>query len=275
MIASQFILLFSVAIEHTYYTNGICVDLHYKPSQQTQIVMDRYGLQLQRTLEGFSFYASTDQSIKDFLNYIKTTEDTTSFSFDVVSMNQDFTVFTDYPITTLGVFSFDSSHSIVVDGVTILKEVFEPRTASNISFSVTVDYDAIIRFRESGNNPFYTIKFRARKTQWRYYIINNSNQHFEKLEIKGDSEVQFDAPIEVTLPNNATALLFSSGDTKLPLQENATYTFNLLGTKTNLGNTRTQIILNGLPIAKSNSIETYTEEEGGTTQVASPLYIYI
>jgi hypothetical protein len=275
MIVSQATLLFSVTVEHTYYTDGICVDLQYRPSQETQVVMNRYALLLQKTPIGFSLYASTDQSIKEYLNYIKRTENTTSFSFDVVSMNQDFTVFTDYPITSLGIFSFNSTNSIVVDGVTILKEVFEPRTASNISFSVTIDYDAIIRFRESGNNPFYIIKFIARKTQWRYYIINNSNQHFEKLEIKGNSDVQFDAPIEVTLPNNKTALLFSSGDTKLPLQENATRTFNLLGTKTNLGNTRTQIILNGLPIAKSNSIETYTEEEGGTTQVASPLYIYI
>lgn len=275
MIVSQAILLFSITIEHTYYTDGICVDLQYTPSQKTQIVIDRYALLLQRTPEGFSFYASTDQSIKDFLNYIKRTEDATSFSFDVVSMNQDFTVFTEYPITSLGIFSFNSNNNTVVDGVTVLKEVFEPRVTSNISFTVTVDYDAIIRFRESGNNPFYTIKFISRKTQWRYYIINNSNQHFEKLEIKGDSDIQFEAPVEVTLPNNMMAFLFSSGDLKLPLEEHATYRFNLLGTKTNLGNTRTQTLFSGLPIAKSNSIETYTEEGGGTTQVASPLYIYI
>ncbi|MFT5890101.1 MAG: hypothetical protein ACI9Y7_000190 [Dokdonia sp.] len=266
-------LLFSIGVEHTYYADGICKDLQYTPSLETQKLMNRYSLYLQTIPEGFSFYTTTDQSITDFLKYIKTTDDATSFSFDVTSMNQDFTVFTDYPITSVGAFYFDSVNTTIIGGSTVLNGVFEPSSMSLVSFTITIDYDAIIRFRESGNNPRYSIQFTSRKTQWRYYIINNSNQHFEKLEIQSNSDIQFEDPIEVTLPNNTIALLFSSGSVKIPLEENPTHTFNLVATKTSLGNTRTQVIIQGLPIAKSNSIETYTE--GDTTYVASPLYIYI
>lgn len=270
---SNVTLLFSVRIRHTYYTDGICKDLHYVPSPETQKLMNRYRLYLQTTLKGFSFYYSSEQSVTDFLNYIKTIDGTTSFSFDVTSMNPDFTVFTDYPITTLGAFFFDTINTAIIDGATVMKGVFEPSDINRVSFTITIDYDAIIRFRESGNNPTYNIQFASRKTQWRYYIINNSNQHFERLDIQGNSGIQFEDPIEVTLPNNTTALLFSSGSVKIPLEEIPTHTFNLVATKTHLGNTRTQVIIKGLPMAGSNHIETYTE--GDTIYVASPSYIYI
>lgn len=273
MMTSNYTPLFSVVIEHTYYLNGICIDLQYTPSTETQKLIDKYALRILKTPDGFSFYVSTNQSIKDFLNYLKTTDGETSFSFDVLSINQEFTVFTaEYPIDTLGVISFNSTHTSMVDTINVLQGTFTPNSMSQISFSITIDYDTIIRFRESGNNLKYKILFTARKTQWRYYIINNSNQHFEKLEIQSKLGVQFEESKEVTLQNGVTALMFSSGEIKLPIKEKVEDTFNLLGTKTNLGNTRTQTIINGLPIA-STSIETYTE--GDTTQVASPLYIYI
>lgn len=274
MMSSNYTLLFSIVIEHTYYSNEICIDLQYTPSTETQRLMDKYTLRILKTPEGFSFYASTSQSIKGFLNYLRTTDNTTSFSFDVLSMNQEFTVFTaEYPIDALGTISFDSTRTTMVESTNVLQGAFTSSPMSQISFSISIDYDAIIRFRESGNNPKYKILFTARKTQWRYYIINNSNQHFEKLEIQSKSGIQFREPKEVTLQNGAVALMFSSGEMKLPIKEKVEDMFNLLGTKTNLGNTRTQTIISGLPIAKPTSIEIY--KEGDVTQVASPLYIYI
>ncbi len=269
---SSLTLLFSVRIAHTYYADGICKDLQYTPSLATQQLMDRYTLYLQKTPEGFSFYYNSVQSVADFLTDIKTTNDATSFSFDVTSMNQYFTLFTEYPIATLGTFSFDTGDTTSIDGATVLKGVFAPTNTGNTSFTVTIDYDAIIRFRESGNNPTYTIQFTSRKTQWRYYIINNSQQHFEKLTIQTDSAIQFEDPVEVTLPTMTTALLFSSGSMKIPLEEAPTHKFSLVDIKTDAGSTRTHVVVKGLPMA-GNSIETYTAEE--TTHVASPIYVYI
>lgn len=269
---SNLSLLFSITIEHSYYVDGICQDLMYIPSSATQNLMNKYTLYLQKTPEGFSFYTSTDQQIKDFLNYLETTDSETSFSFDVTSTDPFFTVFTEYPINEVGIFSFNSSDTSKEGDVTILNRKFISSPMATVSFTITIGYDAIIRFRESGNNPDYNIKFDARKTQWRYYIINGNSQHFEKLEIQSDSDIQFEGPTEVTLPNGQKAFLFSSGLSKLPITQKATHKFNLIGTKISLGNTRTETIMNGLPIA-STTIETYTE--GDTTQVASPLYIYI
>ncbi|GGG31409.1 hypothetical protein GCM10011344_35440 [Dokdonia pacifica] len=269
---SHFSLLFSITIEHTYYADGICQDLVYMPSLATQRLMNKYGLLLQKTPLGFSFYATTDQTIKDFLDYLTTTDNETSFTFDVTSLDPYFTVFTSYPISKTGIFSFNSSEVSSEGEVSVLNAKFTPVNTATISFSITIGYDAIIRFRESGNNPDYKIKFDAQKTQWRYYIINKSNLHFEKLEIQSDSDIQFEGPTEVTLPNNEKALLFSSGTLKLPISRKVIHRFNLIGTTTNLGNPRTQTIINGLPIA-STTVETYTE--GDITQLASPLYIYI
>lgn len=269
MVSNQYALLFSVEINHSYYKDGICRGLQCIPSAKTQNLIAKYALLIRNTPNGFSFYASTDKEVKDFINGIKTTEEEISFSFDVMSSDPGFTSFTDYPISEIGVFSF---HTPTEGDTTTLERKFIPDITNTISFSITIDFDAIIRFRESGNNPNYKVELASRKTQWRYYIINSSGQQFEKLEIKGDSGIPFGEGTEVTLQNGQKALLFSSGASKLPISEKELYTFNLISTKTILGNRREQTIAPKLPNA-GTTIEMYIEDN--TKQVASPMYIYI
>lgn len=266
---SQLSLLFSITITHTYYEDRICKELQYKPSVATQNLFDTYNLHIHKTTTGFSLYAATTQEVKDFLNAIKTTEAETSFSFEVVSLNPSFTVYTPYPISERGYFSF----TIPANGdTTALERTFVSDAASTISFKITIDFDAIIRFRESGNNPNYNIEFESRKTQWRYYIITNSRQQFEKLSIQSNSDIQFEGPTEVTLQNGQNAHMFSSSSLLLALKEIPEYAFDLLSISENFG-TPAKVIFKGLPMANPNTIEAYTEED--SIQVFSPLYIYI
>ncbi|WP_299767685.1 hypothetical protein [uncultured Dokdonia sp.] len=266
---SQLSLLFSITITHTYYEGGICKELQYKPSVATQNLLNKYNVHIHKTTTGFSLYASIDNNIKDFLNTIKTTEVETSFSFEVVSLNPSFTAYTLYPNSEIGYLSF----TIPTNGdTTTLERTFVPDVTSTISFKITIDFDAIIRFRESGNSPNYTVTFESRKTQWRYYIITNSRQQFEKLSIQSNSDIQFEGPTETMLQNGQNALMFSSGSLLLPLTEIPEYSFDLLSISENPG-TPDKVIFKGLPIASPNNLKINTER--GTIHVVSPLYVYI
>ncbi|WP_299683501.1 hypothetical protein [uncultured Dokdonia sp.] len=266
MSSNQCSELFSIDIHHSYYASGICENIQYLISQPIQKLINQKVLYLHQTPQGFSLLISTDQEIKDFLTHLKSTYAITSFSFDVISTDPHFKAFTDYPISELGIFSF---YTPTEGDVTILERKFISNSTYTKSFKITIDFDAIIRFRESGNSPNYNIKLEARKTKWNYYIINKSNKTFERLEIKGDSEISFGHPTEVTLQNGETAYKFSSGSILLSLKERSEYSFDLI----NVNNGINETIVRGLPMANPTISETY--EEGDTIQAVSSIYIYI
>ena len=91
------------------------------------------------------------------------------------------------------------------------------------------------------------------------------------------SDIKFNGPVQVTLPNNQEAQLFTS-DRILPLQEIPEYKFKLVdkveNTSTNNPNpVQGKVIFNGLP--NPNPSQMGVIEVDGKKQITSPMYIYV
>jgi len=102
----------------------------------------------------------------------------------------------------------------------------------------------------------YFIEFEARATVWRYYIVS-TGEPLSDLQIVTVSPVQsppiaFSGPIEVTLPNECQAFLFTS-TSPVPLQEQSTYNFQLTGQAGSL-DTGSVVLLKRLPVASDRQV---------------------
>jgi hypothetical protein len=264
--------LFRVTVAHSYYASGICECLQYKASAASQTLMDKYGFILKATTNGFEVYTTSNQSIETHLNYITQVSETTVFTFVGITSDQNFYNFTELPINELGVLTYSSANTKngVTDGTIELAETFVTDTTTQEAVSITITFDDLIRLRETTNNVQFSIQMNARKTQWNYYIINNSNQEFKQLVIQSDNDIQFSGPTAATLQNGQNALLFSSETTKIPLKNTVEYTFNLTNTKSTLAGERTEIIIKGLPIPNPQNLQVNNDHT-----IASLMYVYI
>lgn len=275
MIRDRFYKMFSLEVMHTYYINDICKGLIYNPTKNTESIIKRFSLKLNLTTKGFEFYTDTKKSITSLLNYITKVTGEESFNFNAITVDSQFYQFTNLPINQIGVIKYNSSSNEVVSDTTVrvLKPEFIPTIEANELFSLSVKFQDLIKSDENKNSSIYKIEFTARDTQWKYFILNNTNQHLGNLSIKCKSEVEFEGPIEVILQNGEKAQLFSSEKQLLPLSEAPKYNFDLMSTIKKNGVNRNKILFKGLPNPNPNIIK--IDSNKTETIVASLMYIYV
>jgi len=272
MIAS-YSTLFEINSYHSYYKDGICKGLVYTPSDSTKELMKRYGYQLMITSSGFLFCGDKRQTSVDFLEYLKSVTDAISFEFTISTLNDAFYQITACPVNTLGHFSYNSNR-IKEEGETIaLNQEFQTSGMPSNLGMLQINFQDLIVLQKKYSKTQLDIHFTARATQWKYNIINNSQQHFDELHIKAQDAINFGTPEKVTLQNNIEALCFSSGAQKIPLKEVPEHQFNLISKTETLGSKRTKVVFKGLPYPDPSQIAIY--KENGTDQVTSLMYIYI
>lgn len=275
MTVNTYIPLFKVNISNAYYKGTTVEPLRYTPSSDTTMLLSKFSMRYQNISGGLIFYIATQEPLIQFLKYVERVTDMPSFSFTGTAVNPDFYQFTDLPINQTGTVYFDTENEEnqpTHDGLS-LKGVFKPMpTATNV-FDLKVQFKTLLAYLEKNTVPNFQIDFKTRKTQWNYYIINNSGIDYNNLSIAGTSDFQFDAPKMVTIPNGQEATLLSSGTTKIPLSAVPAYQLNLINTSIKNGTLRRTIVFKGLPNPNPATIEIYTEN--GEYQVASLMYVYI
>lgn len=267
--------LFKVQVSNTYYNTAQHNDLYFLPSSETQELIDKFSMRYTNTNDGFALYVATTQSVNAFLSYIQKVTNSTFFVFTGTAINSNFYQFTDLPVNQTGFVCFDTSESeneVTTNGIT-LKGAFKPIATTRVAFELKVQFDTLSNYQKTNTVPNLKIKFNARTTQWRYFIVDNYGHNFEQLSITGTSDFQFDMPKLVTLPNGQDATLIASGKTKIPLRAVPEYQLNLINTTFKEGKTRKAIIYKGLPNPNPEAMEIYTEN--GEDQVASLMYVYV
>lgn len=245
----------------------------YDTTTETKNVCNKYGLVLQKTQNGFELYSTTNQSIETYLNYISQVSGQTAFEFLGTTTDQNFYNFTNIPINELGVLTYESDQTVQnTSNIPIqLKETFVQEVSTQNALKITLKFEDIIRFYKTNNPIEYSIELQARETQWMYYIINNSNQAYNQLEIQStDENIQFTATAEIILQNGDKALPFASQTTKIPLKNEVTYTLNLINTKKNIAGERKEIVIKGLPIPNPKNLQIQNDHT-----IASSIYVYI
>ncbi|EDP97199.1 hypothetical protein U8527_02590 [Kordia algicida OT-1] len=263
--------LFKTTVAHSYYASNICECLQYKASTQTTTIFDKYGFVMRLLHNGFEIYTNTSQTIEEKLNYISQVAGIDAFNFYGITTDQNFYNFTNIPMNELGVLTYVSDATDVSTDATIqLAETIISDTTTQYAVSISIKFDDIIRLKKSSDAIHFNIQMQARETQWNYYIINNSNQEYNQLEITGSNDIQFGQSEAVTLQNGQKALLFTSKTTKIPLKNEVTYTFDLINTKKTIAGDRKEIILKGLPIPNPQNLQVNNDHT-----IVSLIYIYI
>jgi len=264
--------LFKITVAHSYYASGNCECLQYAANADTQTWMDKYGIILKLNTNGFEIFTTSNQPIENHLNYITQVSQHNAFAFAGITTDPNFYNFTNIPMDQLGVLSYTSTNSenIATDETTQLAATFIKEASTQEAISITITFNDIIRFHNTNGNAQFSIQMNARETQWKYYVINNSNQEYKQLQIQSDTGIQFSEPTAVTLQNGQNALLLSSETTKIPLQNTTQHTFNLINTKATLSGNRTETIIKGLPIPNPQNLQVNNDHT-----IASFVYLYI
>ncbi|MEP2935624.1 MAG: hypothetical protein ABJM06_07885 [Gilvibacter sp.] len=278
MIWSNNTRVFSLRYVHAYFNDQPTSFLTFIPTANTKNLMERYNILINGLTNGFDLYANTSQTVEEYLNYLNNTTQIESFDFDVATSDPLFYNYTDLEIDWQGILEFDSDRS-QYDAVTNtfgleqrLSDPTETRTTATVSISFADIINAIADYQEAN----YEMSFAVRFTQWRYYIINNSNLTFESLTIDSGENNLFGEATKQTLDNGQEALMFSSGNNTLPLSDAPKYQFNLVANEQINGVPQEQarsIVFRGLPNANPNNFNLI--EENQETVFVSPMYIYI
>jgi len=259
---NTFNLLFNIKISHTYYKNNKCNDLTFNPVKSTKKLVNKYGLQIINTDSGFNFL--TRKTGSNILELIINETNEEAFYFNPIIKNPSF-----YRITNA--FSIKENSLLEIESVSksnTLKHIFNNSIDVQQGITLKINFSDIIELQKEKTSHSFKLNFEARAVQWRYNFINNSGQNFENLSIKSNNNnnIVFNGLKKISLRNRQSALQLSSESLNIPLQEDATYHFDLLNNDI--------IILKDLPNANPDSIILYSND-GNTIEEVATMYIYI
>jgi len=265
--------LFKVSVSHSYYASNVCECMLYEASSETSAIFQKYGILLRIEQSGFEVYTTTGQSIETYLKYITQASGQNAFEFYGVTTDANFYNFTNVLMDEIGVLTYESDQTVLdTSSKSIqLQETFVPVTTTQHALAITIQFEDIIRLQQTNDQIAFNISLQARETQWNYYIINNSNQEYNQLEIQStEPTIEFSGSTEVTLQNGQNALLFTSTNSKIPLKNEVAYQFNLINTKKTIAGERQEIIIKGLPIPNPQNLQIQNDHT-----IASLMYVYI
>jgi hypothetical protein len=281
MIRSNFQMMFKVEVFHSYFEQGICNCLRFKPGATTTGLLKRFDFKIRNKINGFDFYSNSRYTITAFLQYIQTSTNQTFFDFEIESNDPNFHLFTELPVDWVGQLFYDSQASVNMhqDGVVELGQSLSENANITSLGNLTVHFDDILKFGPGNKCAQFAINYKARSTQWQYFVINKSSIQLNNPAIGGKADIGFNGPENVTIENGERAILFTSGDNLIPLSKVPTYKFDLVNRPALNGNdppkraSAPKIIFRGLPnpdpkrigIVNVNSIN----------QVSSPIYVYV
>lgn len=263
------IALFSLQIVHEYYDNGNCSLFEYKPTIETQQLLDKYPLELRKFSGGFELYSQSKTA--SFLEYIQSISGLEGFVFHIAVQSNTVYDQTEIPKDQLGEYVFDSAKvASNISGINILQPNFKNKNSTVYFGKVTIRFFDLIK---QNAKQWYEIQLKTRSTFWKYYIVNNGQLRYKSFKIESvKKEVEFFNAQQVTLKNGQAATLIAT-NTKLKLSEYSKYNFNLLGGYKRLGKESQKVVYEGLPNADCNHYDIETQEN--EQQFVSPMYIYV
>jgi hypothetical protein len=281
MIQSNLQIAFTVSVLHSYFEEGVCNCLQFKPGAVTQALLKRFGFGIRNRVNGFDFYVNTRDTLGAFLNYISSSMHQDFFDFDIVTNNSNFTYFTSLPVNWVGQLVYDSNaaaNTSAVNGLQLAESLTPPASPACLG-KLTLWFDDILKLNTDKGAAQFIISYNARATQWQYFFINKSAVQLNNPAITGKTNIVFEGPENVTIKSGQQAILFSSGNQLIPLSQVPRYKFDLVNNPlSSAGDTAgkrpaPKIILKGLPNPDAGRIGRVSIDQ--TSQLSSPMYVYL
>jgi hypothetical protein len=274
MSTSNFQIVFNVEVSHSYFEQNVCKCLRFILGPVTGVLAKRFKMKIRKRVSGFDFYIDTRASLSSFLQYVGAATGQTYFDFEISATNPVFNFFTDAPAGWNGQRVYDSNSPLNERSgniVQLIPSLVSGAKAPQVG-RLQVHFSDIIN---QGYTQF-TISYTARTTQWQYFIVNNSAVQLQNPLISGKTDISFTGPENVTIETGEQAMLFTSGENRIPLAEVPKYKFNLVNKPASGGGqaaSSSQVIFRGLP--NPDPIRIGTVMTGETVRVVSPMYVYV
>ena len=221
--------LFSLTTNHSYFSDKICKGIIFNPTEETKRFMVHFGLISKFTNNSFTIFADTTIDLNQKINWENINKGT-FLQFNITFTDSNFFLYTDLKANQYGyaTYSANSNLNIKRDEITELTAL--PNATNNC---VQISLSSLLEAAEKKCESKFEINFFARSTQWRYFLINKSNIDINDLAIRNKA-IAFTGPVEVILEYGEKALLFSSGDSLIPLTEKPNLQFSLVSKKSTI-----------------------------------------
>ena len=279
MISSNFQLVFKLEVFHTYFDKNSCRCLEFNPGDATGTLITRFGFKMKANTNGFEFYSNSSQALDSLLTYIERATGQTYFDFDIVTNDPQFNNFTELPVNWAGQLLYDSRKVSDNNGTVLLMGTLSDTRSIQVLGNLKLYFKDIMAFLAEYGYVQFNISYKARSTQWQYYIINTSAVPLNNSGIAGKTGINFSGPETVNIATGQQALFFSSGNTFIPLSERPVQKFDLVNKPVNTGNGMLnkspgpKIIFKGLPNPDPKWNGNVVIDT--VNRVSSPMYVYV
>jgi len=275
--------LFHLTVQHLFFDEALCPNLEFMPTPASQSLLQRTGLLTRNTANGIGVFYN-DAQIEALQHYVNDPDEPFSFQYKVFSKDPRFRNYTEAPAYKDGAMLYFDTRKARAEGdeafclheaAYVSEADFEAITAPALvdvldkkdqlvkpAFAVRVE---VLQKDLEGAARHYVIKFDARKTYWKYYLLGNLTEK-EAYISDLNHETEFESGGTTVLPGRRTALIFRS-KTAIPLRENLQLRFQLKEKRAGNG----RVIIKRLPHASANQIN--TEKIDGNESVISEIYV--
>lgn len=277
--------LFTVSVEHMYFSDGLWKGLEFLPSLASAKVIKGADLLVRQTGNGVGVFYDEDKSGVLRL-YAEDANGVLPFGFRVYAHDRTFANYTAPSIRRDdAILCFDSAGAVGgadAEKVQLSKDDFVSEKdyegmggliadgiLSERDRRVPPDFAVRISVRPGSNGGFdsidYGIRFNARQSFLKYHLIGNMNRS-NPFIVDMDNQVEFEFCGEVVLPGNKPAKVFRS-KALIPLLEKSNYRFQLREQGQGAG----KVLIKRLPVASENRLG--VEVINGKTEIVSESFI--
>jgi len=286
---SMFRHLFSVSVNHDFFSGGRCHCLNFVATGETQHVMENAGLLLRKTTDGIGI-AYDESRLEALQQFAADSDDTLYFEFKVYSHSPEFRDYT-YPFSGSGqeILFFCNENLNQSNGERIKLHTNEYASTQDFVPLDSIQLKDILNGKDRFLPPVFVIKiavnnkqsifdtqlkptardfyihFKPRHTIWKFFLLGNMAKENAYI-YDADDKIEFESAGEATLEGQRTAMVFKSKQ-NIPLNEKYNLHFQLKE-KAQGGE---RVLIDRLPVACLNHVgkEVVAEDE----MVISEIYI--
>ncbi len=272
-------LLVSISVEHTYFPGSVCSGLEFTLPSPTASLMNRGGLLVRGTANGVRLFA--DEEWRRFFDSAATAgEPPPDLLFKVFVRDPCFGVYTAPPWRKDGALLYLDGRDAVREesgrfrlhtGEYVAPRDFQRLDDPSLAHLIEPRDRAmpplcVIRLRgEQGVQGAWYLRFKARETYWKYYILGELARR-DLAIVDRDGAVEFEHRGEEALPDGRRAAVFRS-TLPIPLRQSSGCWFQLRELQGDSGRT----LIRRLPVAPAGRMDRETID--GNEAAVSELFI--
>jgi hypothetical protein len=264
---TQYQQILNLEVQHEYFEDDPNNDLIITPDETTQRWLQSQGMVFSQQGNKGYLLMPENRGFDEIENELPDSP----LIWHITSNDPSFVYYTDLPLDQLGqlVFSNEDTPAGMDQGPELEKTFISSADTRGVLVVIQINLDKAVREKSS----HFLAKLQVRSTRWKYYIINSSGQNFGQLQLQGAGQELFEGPIATTLINGDSALLFDSGDNRIPLKSNTPLDLSLSATLDNNGLPVSTKLIDHLPGAQPDILQ--PPEEPAQKYYCSAIYVYL